>query len=92
MLIPSDKHIKGLVRIVVETLVEISRFQQNNTLLWLENLLKQYIRDQIKAKKLSISRLERLSGFTGLRQYLETPGRSASVKNVLAVLSVLNTI
>ena len=54
--------------------------------------IKTYIEAAIVAKNLSIGRLEKLSGFTGLRLYLDTEGRSASIKNVLAVLAVLNEI
>jgi hypothetical protein len=54
--------------------------------------IKEFIRQRIRVKKLSVARLERLSEFYGLRLYLDTPGRSASIKNVLAVLLVLNEV
>jgi hypothetical protein len=55
-----------------------------------DNEIKEFIRSSIKSNRLSVAQLERLSGFYGLRLYLNEPGRSASVKNVLAVLLVLN--
>ena len=57
-----------------------------------DNEIKEYVRSAIKANKLSVARLERLSGFYGLRLYLNTKGRSATVSNVVAVLVAIDEL
>ena len=54
-----------------------------------DKALKQYIRDRQKALKINTARLERLSGFYGLRPYLATDGRSISILNACKVAAAL---
>jgi hypothetical protein len=51
--------------------------------------LKADIREQMTVKKLNTSQLERLSGFYGLRLYLNTPGRSITIVNACKVAVAL---